>query len=96
MRYDGDQSDLPVIDNVVSLQFDYFAEGAARIDAGSLTDGPWLPDATFANRFDADLLRVRRVRATLRVRANQMFLHSPVADQTVHVEIAPRSQNRVP
>jgi hypothetical protein len=96
MKYDGDETDLPVIDNVASLQFEYFADGVTPIDASGLTDGPWLPDATFANRFDADLLRVRRVRATVRVRVNQVFLHLPVADQVVQIEIAPRSQNRVP
>jgi prepilin-type N-terminal cleavage/methylation domain-containing protein len=96
MKYDGDETDLPLIDNVASLQFEYFADGLSLIEASSLTDGPWLPDATFANRFDADLLRVRRVRVTVRVRANQMFLHSPIADQTVQIEISPRSQNRMP
>jgi prepilin-type N-terminal cleavage/methylation domain-containing protein len=96
VKYDGDETDLPVIDNVASLQFEYFADGLAPLDASSLSDGPWLPDATFANRFDADLLRVRHVRVTVRVRANQMFVHSPIADQTVQIEIAPRSQNRVP
>jgi prepilin-type N-terminal cleavage/methylation domain-containing protein len=96
MKYDGDGSDLPVIDNVAALQFDYFADGVAPIDAGSFADGPWLPDAAFPNRFDADLVRVRRVRATIRVRPNQTFLHWPIADRTIAVEIAPRSQNRLP
>jgi hypothetical protein len=35
----------------------------------SLADGPWCPDAAAAARFDADLLRVRRVRITLRAEA---------------------------
>jgi prepilin-type N-terminal cleavage/methylation domain-containing protein len=96
MRYDGDETDLPLVDNVAALQFEYFADSLTQIDESSLTDGPWLPDAVFANRFDADVLRVRRVRATVRVRANQTFLHVPLADQTIHVEIAPRSQNRLP
>ena len=33
-----------------------------------LTDGPWCPDATSPNRFDADLLRVRTIRVTVRLR----------------------------
>lgn len=41
----------------------------ARIDASMLTDGPWCPDAFSPNRFDADLLRVRAVNATVRVEA---------------------------
>lgn len=41
----------------------------ARLPAAVLTDGPWCPDAFAPNRFDADLLRVRRVRITLRIRS---------------------------
>jgi hypothetical protein len=33
-------------------------------------DGPWCPDASDPNRFDADLLRVRRVSVTVRVEAS--------------------------
>jgi hypothetical protein len=38
-----------------------------ELTAGELTDGPWCPDAASPNRFDADLLRIRRIRVTLRV-----------------------------
>jgi hypothetical protein len=34
-----------------------------------LTDGPWCADSTSAGRFDADLLRVRRIRLDLAVEA---------------------------
>lgn len=34
-----------------------------------LTDGPWCPDAAAAERFDADLLRIRRVRVQMRAQA---------------------------
>jgi type II secretory pathway pseudopilin PulG len=34
-----------------------------------LTDGPWCPDASASWRYDADLLRVRAVRVTVRVEA---------------------------
>lgn len=37
---------------------------------GMLSDGPWCPDAASAYRFDADLLRVRRIDVTLRVQAS--------------------------
>ena len=96
MKYDGQQTDLPLADNVAELRFEYYADAASQFDSGVLTDGPWLPDATFVNRFDADLLRVRRVRATVRVRANQTILHSPIADRAVTFEIASRSQSPVP
>jgi hypothetical protein len=39
------------------------------LSAALLTDGPWCPDALAPGRYDADLLRVRAVRVTLRVEA---------------------------
>jgi hypothetical protein len=42
-----------------------------------LSDGPWCPDATNANRWDADLLRIRRVAVTLRVEAAAAMLRGP-------------------
>ena len=45
------------------------ASSLQHLAPDSLTDGPWCPDAEAVNRFDADLLRVRRVRVTLRVEA---------------------------
>jgi hypothetical protein len=130
-RYDGWASDLPVVDDVVALRFDYFGDGqpptltgtplesepgpwttygpkppalgstrgawpagencafmvvdgaqaprqpalAARgsplieLTPAELTDGPWCPDDAAANRFDADLLRVRRIRVTVQVQS---------------------------
>jgi hypothetical protein len=94
MKYDGRRTDLPLADNVVQLQFDYDDDALARLAPAALTDGPWIPDSTFAHRFDADLLRVRRVRATMRVRANHTILHAPVADRIIHLDIAPRSNGR--
>ncbi len=91
-RYDGDSTDLPVADNLAGLRFEYYIDSLARLDPASLADGPWLPDSTFAYRFDADLLRVRRVRITVGVHPNQNLLHFPVGDQQIDLEIAPRSQ----
>lgn len=42
-----------------------------------LTNGPWCPDASTANRFDADLLRVKKVRVTLRVQVANKSLRGP-------------------
>lgn len=101
MLYDGYQGDLPLVDNVVSLRFTYFAdpnpssvappadgtgncayaEGAPPVSLlqplpgltlvpltpQQMTDGPFCGMAS--GRFDADLLRVRRVRVTIRVQA---------------------------
>ena len=40
------------------------------LTSGMLSDGPWCPDAGSAYRFDADLLRIRRIDLTLRVQAS--------------------------
>ena len=42
-----------------------------------LTDGPWCPNALTTNRFDADLLRIRKVRVTLRVQSALASLRGP-------------------
>ena len=136
-RFDGYQTDLPVVDNVVGLSFEYFGEPSAPalrrpltdpqgpwttygpkppaidVDRGAdswpagencvfavngpnqvsrlaslgspeaalvpltqamLTDGPWCPDPNALNRYDADLLRVRRVSVTLRVQTGAASL----------------------
>ena len=146
MFYDGYQTDLPIVDNVVKLKFEYFGEPqpprmlppgpnncltsectgpwttygpkppdaatdlfsgdeygsgencvftmasgalAPRLDvlgdgsspvkltSAMLTDGPWCPNATSPNRYDADLLRVRRVRVTMRVQVGLDSLRGP-------------------
>lgn len=100
--YDGHLSDVPVVDDVVAIRFEYRGAAGvparARADAGTATcwfdaagqprfgraeappgtpdvrmelaefrDGPWC--GTGDNRFDADLLRIRHVRATVRLAA---------------------------
>jgi hypothetical protein len=140
LRYfDGWQTDLPVVDNVVKLEFRYFGEpqpaqltgkpltsqpgpwttygpkppelgiskmgwpagenctfqvvggqqvprlttlgngglGQVELTPGVLSDGPWCPDPTKPNRFDADLLRIRRVRVTMRVQAALASMRGP-------------------
>ena len=42
-----------------------------------LTDGPWCPDATDPNRYDADLLRVRQVVMTASVQSAVAALRGP-------------------
>lgn len=138
MRYDGFESDVPVIDNIVELRFEYFGEpepavlrplqrprttygpappnpsfnnpsdswgagencifkmvdghqvprmealGAAggplvELEKAKLIDGPWCPDATAPERYDADVLRIRRVRVTMRVRAGSRAFRGSAA-----------------
>jgi hypothetical protein len=69
--------------------------GVVPMPAAMLVDGPWCPDATHAFRFDADLLRVRRVRVRIRLQSAQPFRGLAeswrVADETATLEIAPRN-----
>jgi type II secretory pathway pseudopilin PulG len=45
--------------------------------ANQFADGPWCPDEAAIDRWDADLLRVRAVAATLRVQAASPSLRGP-------------------
>ncbi len=55
------------------------AAGATLVPlaAAQLTDGPWCPDDGSPFRWDADLLRVRRVAIALRVQAAPALLRGP-------------------
>ena len=134
MHSDGSaNADVPVVDHVVGLAFDYHGEPRApglsetgettygppppplgtrttaypagencvfRIDEASglqvsrlpaltastaltpltgaqLADGPWCPDEMNGNRWDADLLRIRKVGVTIRVEAALAALRGP-------------------
>ena len=63
--------------------------GLVRLTAPQLTDGPWCPDDVNVNRYDADLLRVRKVRITLRVTSG----NDSVPARSVRVDISPRNLN---
>jgi hypothetical protein len=83
--------------------------GITPLSQALLVDGPWCPDGSHAFRFDADLLRVRRVRVQIRLQASRPFrglagllftnsgsARDPgryVPDETVTLEIAPRNIN---
>jgi hypothetical protein len=134
MQYDGSaNADVPVVDHVVGLAFEYYGEPRApslttarntsygpappalgikttaypagencafqvdetsgqqvsrlpalnatialtQLTAAQLADGPWCPDETNANRWDADLLRIRKVGVTIRVEAALAALRGP-------------------
>ena len=102
MRYNGAGEEIPIADNVVGLQFEYFGDprpplfpkppsgianclydaagnyvgpaalapndgSLARLEAAILTNGPFCGSGP--NEFDADLLRIRKVRVSLRMQA---------------------------
>jgi len=78
LRYsDGAETDLPLVDHVVGLEFEYFDGDGAPLDPASLQDGPWVPDDPEVTTFDADLLRIRRVRVRLRVEAGLASMRGP-------------------
>jgi hypothetical protein len=93
-QYDGDLSDQPAADHISSLTFDYFGDnggGAAfgPIDRASLADGPWL--GAGSSRYDADLLRVRMVRISVRAEASSPALRASAPDVVVRVDVSPRA-----
>jgi hypothetical protein len=55
------------------------APGVAQVPLpeAMLTDGPWCPDESKPNKYDADLLRIRRIRVTLRVQVASEALRGP-------------------
>jgi hypothetical protein len=71
--------------------------GAALVALTSsmLTDGPWCPDVSDGDRFDADLLRVRRVRVHLRLQAPTPF-RGPAGPLFLHAGIAAEPRRWVP
>jgi hypothetical protein len=109
MHFDGESTDSPVVDDVVKLEFRYFAEGALELPRDVLVDGPWLTAAAPLDRFDADLLRIRRIRVTIRAQvaaahlrgsARQLFVNPGhasvsrmVADQELTFDVSPPNMN---
>lgn len=77
LRHDAGGADLPMIDQVAGLQFEYYDDAGIPITPASMQDGPWIPDRVHDAVFDADLLRIRRVRVTLHVRAAGAALRFP-------------------
>jgi len=79
----------------------------ARLPLAAFADGPWCGEG--ANRFDADLLRVRKVRVSLRLQATSQTLRGAsedfslvgtsrsarraVSDFTLRFDVSPRNLN---
>ena len=53
------------------------AAALTALTRDQLVDGPWCPDDANANRWDADLLRIRKVGVTIRVEAALAALRGP-------------------
>jgi prepilin-type N-terminal cleavage/methylation domain-containing protein len=52
-------------------------QGLVGLSEETLTDGPWCPDAGFPTRYDADLLRIRKIGVRLRVQVTSSELRGP-------------------
>lgn len=96
MVYDGGVSDLPMIEHVVRLTFDYLgissptSASTALLDPAVLVDGPWVEDASH-RLFDADLTRVRAVRLSARFECTAPSLRHLVPDESVVMSVALRN-----
>jgi hypothetical protein len=74
----GENCTFRVVDDIHVPRLAVLAGGAlAELPPVLLTDGPWCPDPSAQNAFDADLLRVRSVRVTLRVQSAVASLRGP-------------------
>lgn len=92
-RYDGRATDLPVADHISECRFEYFDAAGQPIPLERFADGPWVPDAVAADRFDADLQAIRRVRAVVRVRAAREFAGVRLGDLEAIIDVSPRNLN---
>ena len=137
MHYDGTtNADVPVVDHVVALRFEYYGEGQppvllrpiadtaepattygpkpvaagvascifsaatppapllsalgdgsqrlVELTEAELTGGPFCPDDGNSNRWDADLLRIRRIGVTVRVQSAAAALRGPAGALFAH------------
>jgi hypothetical protein len=97
MQYDGGLSDLPMIEHVVRLAFEYFGAASAadealvRLDPGVLIDGPWSEDASH-RLFDNDVRRIREVRILIRLETTAPSLRRLVPDEEMVVHVALRNR----
>lgn len=85
------------------------AGSVVPLTQAQLSDGPWCPDGASRNRFDADLLRIRKVRITMRVQTGNVALRGSgalftrpgagkdggrlVPDQEIRFDVTPRNMN---
>lgn len=90
-RYDGLATELPLVDQVEDLRFEYFDAAGMPIALARFGDGPWVPDAVAVDRFDADLQAIRRVRAIVRVRPARTFVGLPLDELELTIDVSPRN-----
>ena len=94
MMYDGGLSDLPMVEHVTGLGFDYFGRGLVPLPPAALVDGPWLEDA-WHRRIDEDVLRIRAVHITARLEGTVPSLRRYVPGAEIALSIALRTRDRM-
>lgn len=92
-KYDGVSTDLPVVDSISGVRFEYFDSARQVIPLARFMDGPWSPNAVAPDRFDVDLLAISRVRMILRVRPARTLVGIRLADLEVCIDVSPRNLN---
>jgi hypothetical protein len=70
--------------------------GLAQLPLPFLADGPWCPDDASPNRYDADLLRIRLVRITLRIQAQSPAVRGLDARLFIQPGVAREAARLVP
>ena len=70
--------------------------GLARLPPSIFADGPWCPDALSPNRYDADLLRIRLVRITIRLQAQSIAVRGSSPTWFVNPGLAREATRLVP
>ena len=78
---DGENCMWQVVNNVQVPRVTALAatSGLVQLTPSQLTDGPWCPDGASTNRYDADLLRIRKIRVTLRLQSGNDSLRAALA-----------------
>jgi hypothetical protein len=70
--------------------------GLVPLPENMLKDGPFCPDATFPTRYDADLLRIRKIAVRLRVQVASAELRGPAGVLFSHGGTSKASKHLVP
>jgi hypothetical protein len=88
-RVDAGGTDLPVLDGVAAMSVEFIGD-AGPVPPSRLADGPWLPDAAAPDRFDADLLPLRRIRVEVTLSGGR------AGERTLVLDVAPRNAAGAP
>jgi hypothetical protein len=72
--YDGVSEPAPRLPSLGAV-----GSGLVKLTSAQLIDGPWCPSDDSLNRWDADLLRVRKIGVTLRMQAANAALRGPAS-----------------